>query len=235
MLVFNNKPFTMPIHNWPELERPREKLLSCGAETLSDAELLAILLRSGTTGKSAVDLARDSLSYFDGLRNLLNANAHTFCSIRGLGNASYAQLQAARILGQRYLAESLSRDRVRMQSKETRQYITTRLRHYQQEVFACLFLDIKHRMISFEKLFFGTIDTASIYPREVVKCALKHNAAAVIFAHNHPSGNADPSIADQAITRQLITALQLVDVTVLDHIIIGDVDVTSFAELGIMP
>ena len=224
----------MPINDWPELERPREKLLSRGAEALSDAELLAILLRSGTTGKSAVDLARDSLTYFGGLRNLLNTNVRAFCTIRGLGIASYTQLQAVRILGQRYLAESLSRDRVQIQGTQTQQYIATRLRHYQQEVFACLFLDIKHRMISFEKLFFGTIDTASIHPREVVKSALKHNAAAVIFAHNHPSGNAEPSIADQAITQQLVAALQLVDVTVLDHVIIGDTDVTSFAQLGLL-
>ncbi len=225
----------MPIHTWPTLERPREKLLNHGAEALSDAELLAILLRSGTTGKSAVDLARDALKHFDGLRNLLDASAHAFCAIRGLGPASYSQLQASRILGQRYLGESLSQDRVSLKGTQTMQYIATRLRHYQQEVFACLFLDIKHRMISFEKLFFGTIDTASVHPREVVKSALKHNAAAVIFAHNHPSGNSEPSIADQAITRELIRALQLVDVTVLDHVIIGDTDVTSFAQLGMIP
>jgi DNA repair protein RadC len=225
----------MPIHNWPELERPREKLLHCGAEALSDAELLAVLLRSGTTGKSAVDLARDTLNYFDDLRNTLDADMRALCSIRGLGKTSYAQLQAARVLSQRYLSEALSRDRVLIQSKQIKQYLRTRLRHYQQEVFACLFLDIKHRMISFEKLFFGTIDTASIHPREVVKSALKHNAAAVIFAHNHPSGNAQPSMADQAITRQLIAALQLVDVTVLDHVIIGDSDAASFAQLGLLP
>ena len=225
----------MSINHWPELERPREKLLSAGAESLSDAELLAILLRSGTTGKSAVDLARDTLAHFDGLRNTLDADRHALCSMRGLGKTSYAQLQAARVLSQRYLAESLFRDRILIHSQQIRQYLCTRLRHYQQEVFACIFLDIKHRMISFEKLFFGTIDTASIHPREVVKSALKHNAAAVIFAHNHPSGNAEPSMADQVITQQLIAALRLVDVTVLDHIIIGDSDVSSFAELGIMP
>lgn len=225
----------MPIHDWPALERPREKLLHSGAESLSDAELLAILLRSGTTGKSAVDLARDTLTHFDGLRNTLDADMRALCIIRGLGKTSYAQLQAARVVSQRYLAENLSRKRIPLHSKQIRQYLCTRLRHYQQEVFACVFLDIKHRMISFDKLFFGTLDTASVHPREVVKSALKYNAAAVIFAHNHPSGQSYPSIADRIITQQLITALHLVDITVLDHIIIGDSEVSSFAELGMMP
>ena len=225
----------MSIHDWPELERPREKLLNSGADALSDAELLAILFRSGTTGKSAVELARDTLLHFHGLRNTLDADRYALCALRGLGATSYAQLQAARVLSQRYLAESLSNEKLVIHSKKIKQYLCTQLRHYQQEVFACLFLDINHRMIRFEKLFFGTLDSASVYPREVVKSALKNNAAAVIFAHNHPSGHAQPSVADQVITQRLVTALQLVDILVLDHIIIGDSDIKSFAELGIMP
>ena len=224
----------MSIHNWPILERPREKLLSRGAEALSDAELLAILLRSGTRGKSAVDLARDTLNHFDGLRNTLDAEIRALCSIHGLGKTSYAQLQAARVLSQRYLAESLTRNRILIHGKEIKQFLCAQLRHYEQEVFACLFLDIKHQMIRFEKLFFGTIDTASIYPREVVKSALRNNAVSVIFAHNHPSGNSQPSLADQIITKRLIVALELVDITVLDHMVIGDMDISSFAQLGMI-
>lgn len=224
----------MSIHNWPILERPREKLLNRGAEALSDAELLAILLRSGTTGKSAVDLARDTLNHFDGLRNTLDAEIRSLCSIHGLGKTSYAQLQAARVLSQRYLAESLTRNRILIHGQEIKHFLCTQLRHYEQEVFACVFLDIKHRMIRFEKLFFGTVDTASIYPREVVKSALRNNAVSVIFAHNHPSGSSQPSLADQIITKRLIVALELVDVTVLDHMVIGDIDISSLAQLGMI-
>ncbi len=223
----------MSISQWPVAERPREKLLTKGAEALSDAELLAIFLRTGSKGVSAVDLARKLLDGFDGLRPLLNASQDEFCEHHGLGPAKYAQLQAVLEMAKRHLFEQLSRGDALCSPAETRQFRSAQLSSYPHEVFACLFMDTRNRVISFEKMFYGTIDGASVYPREVVRLALKKNAAAVIFAHNHPSGVAEPSQADKQITSRLKKALDVVDIRVLDHFIIGD-DIVSFAEHGLL-
>ncbi|OUR65853.1 hypothetical protein A9Q79_02370 [Methylophaga sp. 42_25_T18] len=222
----------MTIKNWPVNERPREKLLQLGAHALSDAELLAIFLRTGVTGLSAVDLARDLLNAFGSLRALLEADLKQFCQQHGLGPAKYVQLQAVMEMSHRHMESTLMRGDVLVDAKTTKQYLQQRLRAYPHEVFACLFLDNKHRMIKYEELFRGTLDGATVYPREVVKQALAHNAAAVIFAHNHPSGLAQPSEADYQITQRLKTALELIDIRVLDHIVIGDGESVSFAEIG---
>ncbi len=224
----------MAITDWPEDERPREKLLARGPAALSDAELLAIFLRTGTRGKTAVDLARELLTDFGGLRPLLHADQQSFCSSNGLGQAKYAQLQAVLEMARRHLWETLQRGEELRNPGDTRMYLTARLRDYPYEVFASLYLDNRHRVIAFEELFRGTIDGASVHPREVVKRALHHNAAAVILAHNHPSGVAEPSRADEALTQRLKDALGLVDIRVLDHIVVGDGAVTSFAERGLL-
>ena len=223
----------MSITDWPTQDRPREKLLNHGSQALSDAELLAIFLRTGVRGKSAVDLSNDLLSGFNGLRQLLKADVQTFCEHRGLGPAKYAQLQAVLEMARRYLFEGLKRGDSLTSPQETRQYLSSQLRDYPHEVFAVLFLDQRHRVIEFDEMFRGTIDGASVYPREVVKKALEYNSAAVIFAHNHPSGVAEPSQADEKITRRLKDALALVDIRVLDHFVVGD-EVVSFAERGLL-
>lgn len=223
----------MAITHWPAEERPREKLLARGADNLSDAELLAIFLRTGVKGKSAVDLARELLDQFGGLRALLRADQETFCAGKGLGEAKFVQLQAVLEIARRHLFESVRRGDPLSNPTETRNYLAMKLREYAFEVFAALFLDNRHRVIAFEELFRGTIDGASVHPREVVRRALHHNAAAVILAHNHPSGVAEPSQADRHITQRLKDALSLIDVRVLDHIVIGD-DTVSLAERGLL-
>src|SRR5690606_20542887 len=222
----------MAIRDGPSHERPRERLLSQGAQYLSNAELLAIFLRTGIPGRSAVDLARDLINTFGGLRPLLEASAEEFCKGDGLGLAKYAQLQAVLEMARRCLLEDLQRGQQLTSPSQTKEYLRAQLRSYSQEVFACLYLDNQHRVIVFEELFFGTIDSAQVYPREVAKRALHHHAAAVIFAHNHPSGIAEPSRADVQITRRLIQALELFDIRVLDHLIVGDREVISLAERG---
>lgn len=224
----------MAIKDWPEDERPREKLLNQGSAALSEAELLAIFLRTGVSGKSAVDLARDLLKQFDGLKGLLAAPLNQFCDAKGLGPAKYAQLQAVLEMGRRYLRDDIEHRDVLTSPEITRDFLKSHLYQYPHEVFACLFLDNRHRVIRFEKLFSGTIDGASVHPREVVRRSLDLNAAAVIFAHNHPSGVAEPSQADIQITQRLKDALALVDVRVLDHFIIGDGSGTSLAERGLV-
>ncbi len=224
----------MSITNWPEAERPREKLLQRGAAALSDAELLAIFLRTGTHGMSAIDLACHLLNEFSSLRNLFAADLETFSRAKGVGTAKYVQLQAVLEMSQRYLAETISRQDTISSPQDTRLYLKSRLRHKPHEVFAALFLDNRHRVIKFEELFQGTIDGASVYPREVVKKALQYNAAAMIVAHNHPSGIAEPSQADESITRRLKDALGLVDIRLLDHLVIGDNETVSLAERGII-
>ncbi|TVO77047.1 RadC family protein [Sedimenticola selenatireducens] len=222
----------MAITDWPTNERPREKLLQRGPSALSDAELLAIFLRTGVKGKSAVDLARELLDQHKGLGNLLAADRASFCRSHGLGSAKYAQLQAVLEMSRRHLRENLDRGEAITNPRQTREYLQARLSTYPQEVFACLFLDTRHRVIEYEELFRGTIDGASVHPREVVKRALAHNAAALILAHNHPSGIAEPSQADRSITQQLKQALALVDIRLLDHMVIGHGEVISMAEQG---
>ncbi|SFK25948.1 RadC family protein [Methylophaga sulfidovorans] len=222
----------MAIKDWPADDRPREKLLLSGAKALSDAELLAIFLRTGVKGFSAVDLARKLIDEFGSLRQLLEADQQQFCKGHGLGQAKYVQLQAVLEMGRRHLESSLKHGDAFTDADNTMRYIKQRLRAYPHEVFACLYLDNQHRFLQFDELFRGTIDGASVYPREVVKAALKHNAAAVILAHNHPSGVAEPSQADIHITKRIKSALDLVDIRVLDHIIVGDAEVTSLAQRG---
>ena len=224
----------MSIRDWPEGERPREKLMMRGAETLSDAELLAIFLRTGCAGQSAVDLARSLLHQFGNLGQLLSADKPTFCRARGLGEAKFVQLQAVMELARRHLGEKLQRDQVFSNPASVGEFLLAQLGQCHQEVFGVLFLDNQHRLIAWEKLFFGTVNSASVHPREVVKRALHHNAAAIILSHNHPSGVAEPSEPDQCITRQLQEALQLVDVRVLDHVIVGSGHTISLAERGMI-
>ncbi len=221
----------MAISDWPVLERPRERLLEYGAEVLSDAELLAIFLHTGVKGKSAVDLARELLNEFGGLRQLMRADLTTFCQAKGLGEAKYVQLQACLEMTRRFLRESLEREGPLTNPGDAKQFLLMRMRDYTKEIFACLFLDTKNRVIQFEELFVGTLHTAEVYPREVVKQALKHNARAIILAHNHPSGDAQPSQTDIELTHTLRDALALMDIKVLDHLVVGDT-VQSLAELG---
>lgn len=224
----------MSIRDWPAAERPREKLLEQGPAALSDAELLAIFLRTGVAGCSAVDLARQLLSDFGSLRALLEADRAGFSARLGLGPAKYAQLQAVLEMARRHLAERLRRDSALESPQAVRDYLKAQLRHEHHEVFGCLFLDSKHRVLAYEALFRGTIDGASVYPRQVVKRALAHNAAALILTHNHPSGVAEPSHADRLLTERLKEALALVDIRVLDHFIVGDGEPLSMAERGWM-
>lgn len=222
----------MSISEWPEMERPREKLLAQGPQVLSDAELLAIFLRTGVTGKSAVDLSRELLADFGSLRALLTADQATFCRHLGLGRAKFAQLQAVLEMAKRHLAQELERSDALTSPQLTQRYLLSQLRDRSHEVFACLFLDNQHRVIRYQELFHGTLDGAAVYPREVVKQALALNAAAVILAHNHPSGIAEPSQSDKAITERLQQALGLMDIRVLDHLVVGDGYCVSFAERG---
>ncbi|MES9990565.1 MAG: DNA repair protein RadC [Candidatus Thiodiazotropha sp.] len=224
----------MPITDWPLDERPREKLLQRGSESLSDAELLAIFLRTGVAGQTAVDLARSLLLDFGGLRHLLAADQQRFCRGKGLGVAKYAQLQAVLEMSRRYLGEQLTASDSLTSPEQTQDYLQVRLRHYPYEVFSCLFLDNRHRILGYEELFRGTIDGASVHPREVVRRALEYNAAALIFAHNHPSGVAEPSRADRQITLRLKEALALVEIRVLDHIVIGEGEAVSLAQRGMI-
>lgn len=224
----------MKISYWPKMERPREKLLSLGSATLSDAELLAIFLRSGMSGTNAVDLARTLLKQFGTLRHVLNASKGELCKVKGIGEVTYAQLQAAIELSRRFFAETLQPDKSFNSAQNTKIYLQHRLRDEPNEVFAVLLLDSQHRLIRFKKLFFGSVNMASVHPRVIVQSALACNAAAIILSHNHPSGVAEPSHADKHITQKIIQALELIDVTVLDHIIVGDSESVSFAERGLI-
>lgn len=223
----------MAITDWAVEDRPRDKLLHKGAEALSDAELLAIFLRTGIKGKTAVDLARDLIADKGGLSSLLAANEEQFCQSKGLGQAKYVQMQAVVEMSRRYLEEKVQRGDVLDNVGDVKNYLKSRLQHYPFEVFSCLFLDNKHRIIEYEELFRGTIDGANVHPREVVRRVLDHNAAAIILAHNHPSGVAEPSQSDIQITDKLKQALETIDVRVLDHFIVGD-ELVSFAERGLL-
>lgn len=224
----------MAITDWPVAERPREKLLQRGATALSDAELLAIFLRTGVVGKSAVDLARELLRHFGSLNDLFAATEADFCSIHGMGQAKYVQLQAVLEMSRRALQEELRCGDVLGSPQAVRDYLHLLLAERQQEVFIVLFLDTQNRVVAFEELFQGTLGQTSVYPREVVKRALVHNAASVILAHNHPSGLAQPSQADRLLTEALKQALSLVDVHVLDHFIVVSGKMFSFVEQGLI-
>lgn len=222
----------MSIREWPQSERPREKLLSKGSQTLGDAELLAIFMRTGVPGKSAVELAREMLQQAGGLRAMLNLSQYELCAYKGIGEAKYVQFQAGLELGRRYLLEKLDRGNVINNPQISRDYLSMCLRDKPYEAFYVLYLDSKHRVIHHHELFRGTIDNASVPVREVVKEALKHNAAAMIVAHNHPSGVAEPSAADKSLTETLCLALGMFGIKLLDHFVIGDAEVVSFAEMG---
>ena len=224
----------MTINKWPEHERPREKLLQRGPAALSDAELLAIFIRTGVPGKTAVDLARELLGRFGGLRELLAAPPDELCEARGLGEAKYAQLQASLEMGRRFLAEKLRREVLLGSTRDTKDFLQAQLRDRKNEVFCVLFLDNRHRVLAFEELFQGTLNGTAVYPREVVKRALRLNAAAVILVHNHPSGVAEPSRADELLTGRLKEALTLVDIRLLDHLVVGDGEMVSFSERGMI-
>lgn len=224
----------MAIRDWPEDDRPREKLLQRGAQALSDAELLAIFLRTGVSGKSAVDMARDLVHQFGGLTRLFAASRTEFCTIHGLGDAKYAQLQAVLEMARRALGEQMRQGDALASPGAVRDYLRLALAGKAFEAFCVVFLDTRNRVLAIEELFRGTLTQTSVYPREVLKRALAHNAAAVILAHNHPSGMAEPSHADECLTRTLKTALALVDVTVLDHFIVGNGCAVSFAERGLL-
>lgn len=222
----------MPIHDWPENERPREKLLSKGATALSEAELLAILLRVGIVGKNAVELARDLLLRFGNLRRLFAASAVELSTVPGIGQAKFVQFQAALELARRVLTEEINECGVLASPSAVRDFLRLRLQALDREVFCCLFLDTQHRVLGVEDLFVGTLTQTSVYPREVVKRALQINAAAVIFAHNHPSGIAEASHSDRLLTNRLREALELVDIKVLDHVIVAGNHAISFTERG---
>ncbi len=224
----------MNINAWPRHERPRERLLGQGAEALSDAELVAIFLRTGRKGQNAVELARTLIREFGDLRGLLTADYERFVALPGLGPAKFVQLKAALEISRRHLAQQLKRSAALPDPQATKNYFQAWLRDQPRETFACLFLDNQHRPIACEALFQGTINCATVYPREVVRRSLERRAAAVIFAHNHPSGVAEPSSADRDLTVRLKEALGLVDIRVLDHLVIGDGEITSFAERGLL-
>ena len=224
----------MAITDWPLDDRPREKLLAKGAEVLSDAELVAIFLRTGVRGKSAVDLARETLGRFGSLTALFGAGNDAFCASPGLGQAKYAQLQAVLEMARRALREKLANGIALSSPQAVRDYLRLRLQALEHEVFVGVFLDAQNRLLAVEELFRGTLTQTSVYPREIVKRALSHNAASVIFAHNHPSGIAEPSRADEMLTQTLKQSLALVDVKVLDHFVVGSGAALSFAERGLL-
>jgi len=224
----------MAITDWPADDRPREKLLSKGAESLSDAELIAIFLRTGIKGRSAVDLARDALKRSGSLSALLAASDRDFCAIPGLGAAKYAQLQAVIEMARRALREKAGNGTALGSPHAVRDYLRLKIQGRPHEVFVGVFLDAQNRVLAVEELFRGTLTQTSVFPREVVKRALHYNAAALIFAHNHPSGVAEPSRADEMLTIALKQALALIDVKVLDHFVVGADSAMSFAERGLL-
>jgi DNA repair protein RadC len=221
----------MAISDWPANERPRERLLAHGAGALSDAELVALLLRTGLPGKSAVELARDLLGQFGGVGGMLAAD---LAGIKGLGPAKTAQFAAALELARRSLTEQMKSRSALTSPGAVRDYLRLALAAKPHEVFVCIWLDAQHRVIDCAEVFRGTLTQTSVYPREIVKAALAANAAAVIFAHNHPSGAAQPSQADELLTRNLKEALALVEIKVLDHFIVAGSQAISFAERGLL-
>jgi len=222
----------MAINDWPEDQRPRERLIKSGASALSDAELLAVFLRTGVSGKSAVDLGREMIQHFGSLSKLFSATMQEFSAIHGLGSAKFAQLQAVLELAKRAISEDLKNHTSLSSPQSVKQYLQLFIGNKTYESFVVLFLDVKNCLITSEELFRGTLNHASVYPREIVKRALQHNAAAIIIAHNHPSGSPEPSQADLNLTQTLKQTLALVDIRVLDHFIVANPHVYSFAEHG---
>lgn len=221
-----------PIHLWPQEDRPRERLARYGAAALSDAELLALLLRTGTRGRSALDIARTLLSACGDLRALLASPASALPDRLGVGLAKWASLQAAAEVGRRVQGMSLRRGQSIAAPRDVQDALRARLRDRESEVFSALFLDARHQVIQVEDLFTGSLTGAAVYVGEVVKRALRHGAAALVVAHNHPSGVSEPSAADREITERLRQALALVEIRLLDHVVVGDADSVSFAERG---
>lgn len=224
----------MAISQWPVSEQPREKLLKSGAKSLSDAELLAIFLRTGVAGCSAVELARNLLMQYGSLKALFEASEAKFCEARGLGPVKYVQLQAVLEMAKRYFWEELEQMPALNSAAQAQDYIYMKMHHLQREVFSCLFLNSQNQVITYEEIFYGTINQAPVFPRELAKKALQYNAAAVILAHNHPSGVAEPSSADKAITEVICDALNLLDIRVLDHFVVGKSRLYSFVEHGLL-
>lgn len=224
----------MAIHNWPPSEQPRERLLTQGPEALSDAELLAILLNNGLKGLSALDLARLILTHFNGLGGLLSCDLDSFTLCPGLTTKRYAQLRAALEMSHRYCFEQLRSLPLLDNTRATHRFLLGKLRNQPREIFACLLLDQHHHMLSYQEIFHGSQNEAKIYPREIIKLALAENASSIILVHNHPSGNCQPSHADRELTKELLQALAYVNIAVLDHIIIGNGQVFSFCEQGLL-
>lgn len=224
----------MPITDWPYEDRPREKLMQKGEQTLTDAELMAIFLKSGTRGKTALDIARELLHDYGGLKTLMRAPAHELITRPGIGFAKYASLKAAIELGKRFMSETVPVGTVLNNSPLTRRFLADRLQHHPNEVFACLFMDNHFRLISFEELFHGTVNEAHIYPREIVRRGIALNAVKLIIAHNHPSGRSHPSQSDLEVTNLVQQSLGLVDIELVDHIIIGNEGHYSFADNGLI-
>lgn len=222
----------MGINDWPEQQRPRERLISHGAEALSDPELLALFFRVGVRGKNAVELARDTIRHFGSLQAMFAASLLEFSTIHGLGPAKFAQLQAVMELSRRAAGEQLQAGCALSSPEAVKHYLRLGMGNREHEIFVVLFLDVKNRLIASEEMFRGTLTHTSVYPREVVKAALTHNAAGVMLAHNHPSGTADPSESDLRLTQALMQALALIDVRVLDHFVVAGHHVHSFAEHG---
>ena len=224
----------MAIYQWPASEQPREKLIKHGAKVLSDAELLAIFLRTGVSGCSAVELARNLLIEYGSLKALFSASEAEFCRARGLGPVKFVQLQAVLEMAKRYFWEELDEMPALTSASQANDYIYVKMRDLHREVFSCLFLNSQNQVICYEEIFQGTISQAPVFPRELVKKALAHNAAAVILAHNHPSGVAEPSSADKEITELICDAMALLDIRVLDHFVVGKSKLYSFAEHGLL-
>lgn len=222
------------LKDWPTAERPREKLQALGSASLSDAELLAIVLRTGARGVDVVSYARELLSAFGGVGPLLAASSDMLVQHHGMGPARVTQLQVVMELSRRYLAWQLERPEGFTEPAMVRDYLTSQLRHQPREIFVVLLLDSQHRLLKYVELFHGTINAAPVYPREIIKLVFQYNAAAVILAHNHPSGVAEPSQADQRVTERLKRALTMIDVSLLDHFVIGAGDPVSFAERGLL-
>ncbi|APE04399.1 MULTISPECIES: RadC family protein [Alteromonas] len=224
----------MTIKAWPSSERPREKLLSFGAHSLSDAELIAILFGKGTRGKSAVELAHDMLNELGTLREVVTASEERFTSLKGIGRCRYAQFHAAFEIFRRNLEIQLTRQDAFNNVEDTKRYLQAKLRDCEQEKFALLMLNSQHQLIAFRVMFTGTINSAAVYPRELIKQVMRDNAAAVILVHNHPSGVAEPSHADIRLTSEIKAAMSTIDVPVLDHFVVGDKETISFAQRGLL-